>query len=400
MKLGIIRERKSPPDRRVVLSPKACKDALERYPQLEIIVEPSPIRAFSDDAYRAEGITVGDIEQCDVLLGVKEVPIESLLEGKKYFFFSHTIKKQPYNRKLLQAILDKNIELYDHEVLSNKKGQRVVAFGRYAGIVGAYNGFRTYGLKMAKFILPKAEDLPNQEALIRELKGVDVSQAKVVLTGKGRVAGGAKEMLDAMGLKEVDKTSFLKDSFSEGVYVQLDVLDYVRRKDGNNLGKRDFFENPEDYESIFMPFAEVANFYIAGHFYGQGAPYIFTREDAKNSSFKIQVVADISCDIDGPVACTIKPSTIADPIYGYNPASETIDDFRKPGVIAVMAVDNLPCELPLDASVGFGEQYSEHVLPAFFDGDTSGILSRARMTENKELTSNFSYLQDYLLGVE
>jgi alanine dehydrogenase len=400
MKLGIIRERKSPPDRRVVLSPKACKDALERYPQLEIIVEPSPIRAFSDDAYRAEGITVGDIEQCDVLLGVKEVPIESLLEGKKYFFFSHTIKKQPYNRKLLQAILDKNIELYDHEVLSNKKGQRVVAFGRYAGIVGAYNGFRTYGLKMAKFILPKAEDLPNQEALIRELKGVDVSQAKVVLTGKGRVAGGAKEMLDAMGLKEVDKTSFLKDSFSEGVYVQLDVLDYVRRKDGNNLEKRDFFENPEDYESTFMPFAEVANFYIAGHFYGQGAPYIFTREDAKNSSFKIQVVADVSCDIDGPVACTIKPSTIADPIYGYNPASETIDDFRKPGVIAVMAVDNLPCELPLDASVGFGEQYSEHVLPAFFDGDTSGILSRARMTENKELTSNFSYLQDYLLGVE
>jgi alanine dehydrogenase len=400
MKLGIIRERKSPPDRRVVLSPKACKDALERYPELEIIVEPSPIRAFSDDAYRAEGITVGDIEQCDVLLGVKEVPIESLLEGKKYFFFSHTIKKQPYNRKLLQAILDKNIELYDHEVLSNNKGQRVVAFGRYAGIVGAYNGFRTYGLKMAKFILPKAEDLPNQEALIRELKGVDVSQAKVVLTGKGRVAGGAKEMLDAMGLKEVDKTSFLKDSFSEGVYVQLDVLDYVRRKDGNNLGKRDFFENPEDYESTFMPFAEVANFYIAGHFYGQGAPYIFTREDAKNSSFKIQVVADISCDIDGPVACTIKPSTIADPIYGYNPASETIDDFRKPGVIAVMAVDNLPCELPLDASVGFGEQYSEHVLPAFFDGDTSGILSRARMTENKELTSNFSYLQDYLLGVE
>jgi alanine dehydrogenase len=400
MKLGIIRERKSPPDRRVVLSPKACKDALERYPQLEIIVEPSPIRAFSDDAYRAEGITVGDIEQCDVLLGVKEVPIESLLEGKKYFFFSHTIKKQPYNRKLLQAILDKNIELYDHEVLSNKKGQRVVAFGRYAGIVGAYNGFRTYGLKMAKFILPKAEDLPNQEALIRELKGVDVSQAKVVLTGKGRVAGGAKEMLDAMGLKEVDKTSFLKDSFSEGVYVQLDVLDYVRRKDGNNLEKRDFFENPEDYESTFIPFAEVANFYIAGHFYGQGAPYIFTREDAKNSSFKIQVVADVSCDIDGPVACTIKPSTIADPIYGYNPASETIDDFRKPGVIAVMAVDNLPCELPLDASVGFGEQYSEHVLPAFFDGDTSGILSRARMTENKELTSNFSYLQDYLLGVE
>ncbi len=400
MKLGIIRERKSPPDRRVVLSPKACKDALERYPELEIIVEPSPIRAFSDDAYRAQGISVGDIEKCDVLLGVKEVPIESLLEGKKYFFFSHTIKKQPYNRKLLQAILDNNIELYDHEVLSNKKGQRVVAFGRYAGIVGAYNGFRTYGLKMAKFVLPKAEDLPNQEALIHELKGVDVSQAKVVLTGKGRVAGGAKEMLDAMGLKQVDKASFLKDSFSEGVYVQLDVLDYVRRKDGSDLGKRDFFENPEDYESTFLPFAEVANFYIAGHFYGQGAPYIFTREDAKHTNFNIQVVADISCDIDGPVACTIKPSTIADPIYGYDPVSESLGDFRKSNIIAVMAVDNLPCELPMDASIGFGMQFSEHVLPAFFDGDASGILSRARMTENKELTSDFSYLQDYLLGLE
>lgn len=396
MKLGIIRERKNPPDKRVVLSPKACKQAIKDYKDLEIIVEPSPIRAYKDEEYEKLGIKVGAIEDCDVLLGVKEVPVENLIPNKKYFFFSHTIKKQPYNRDLLRAILDKNIELYDHEVITNEQGQRVVAFGRYAGIVGAYNGIRAYGIKKARFILPKAEDLPNQKALIHELKKVNLGPAKIVLTGKGRVGNGAKEMLDGMGLLHLSPTAFLEDHSEDAVFTQIDVLDYNKRKDGQVKEKNDFFEHPERYESDFMKFAQKADFFIAGHFYGQGAPYLYTRDDAKKSSFNIDVVADISCDIDGPVASTIEASTIADPIYGYNKETETYDDFRKEGVITVMAVDNLPCELPIDASDGFGEQFSNYVLPAFFNNDNQGVLYRARMTEKGHLTERFKYLEDYV----
>lgn len=401
MKIGIIKERKSPPDRRVVLSPQACQNLVQKFTDLEIVAEPSDIRVFKDNAYEAAGIPVAEtMESCDVLLGVKEVPIENLIPNKKYFFFSHTIKKQPYNRKLLLAVLEKNIELYDHEVIVGKNELRLVAFGRYAGIVGAYNGFRTLGLKLGSFELPKAEHLEDQKALIATLKNIkgQLPAIKVVLTGKGRVSNGAKEMLDGMGMREVSVEDYLNMTFEEPVYVQIDVLDYNKRKDGVVKDMYDFFNNPSEYEGDFMRFASVSDFYIAGHFYGDGAPYIFSRADAKKERFKIKVVADVSCDIDGPVASTLRPSTIADPIYGYNAATESEDDYKKDGVIAVMAVDNLPCELPNDASVGFGESFSEHVIPAFFNGDKDGVLHRARMTQNGKLTARFSYLQDYVDG--
>ena len=401
MKFGIIRERKNPPDRRVVLSPEACQNVLSKFPKAEILVESSPIRVFADQEYADQGLqVVKDMEACEVLLGVKEVPIEALIPHKKYFFFSHTIKKQPYNRELLRAILDKNIELYDHEAITNAKGGRLVAFGRYAGIVGAYNGFRAYGLKYNLYQLPKAESLLDQQALIAELKKIELPYIKILLTGKGRVGNGAKEMLDAMQLRQVPPNEYLNGTFNEPVYCQVDVSQYVKRKDGNKGNKADFFENPEDYKSDFFRFAQVTDFYIAGHFYGDGAPYLYTREDAKQPGFKIKVVADISCDIDGPVASTIRPSTIAEPIYGYDPESETETDFMAEDAIAVMAVDNLPCELPRDASVGFGEAFSKYVIPSFFNDDKDGVLERARMTQDGKLTPRYGYLQDYVDGKE
>ena len=399
MKIGIIKERKNPPDRRVVLSPKECKRLLKKYENLSIKVESSDNRFFTNEDYKIEGIEVVDnVSDCDVLLGVKEVPIEYLIPNKKYFFFSHTIKKQPYNRKLLQAILAKNIELYDHEVIVNEKGQRLVAFGRYAGIVGAYNGFRTYGLKFNLFKLPKAEELHDQLMLIHELQKIKLPAIKVLLTGKGRVGNGAKEMLKGMGMKKVTINEFLTKTFEEPVYVQIDVLDYNSRKDGQLKDQNDFFINPTEYKSNFLRFAKVADLFIAGHFYGDGAPYLFTRDDAKSKEFHIKVVADISCDIDGPVASTIRSSTIADPIYGYNPLTEQEVDFKDKNAIAVMAVDNLPCELPKDASEGFGESFSKNVIPAFFNNDENGVLLRARMTQNGKLTERFSYLQNYVDG--
>jgi alanine dehydrogenase len=399
MKIGIIKERKNPPDRRVVLSPKKCKELVQQYPKLTIKVESSEDRFFTDADYKNEGIEVVDnVEDCDVLLGVKEVPKSHLIPNKKYFFFSHTIKKQAYNRGLLQEVLKNNIELYDHETITNNKNIRLVAFGRYAGIVGAYNGFRTYGLKFGLYNLPKAEELHDQLMLMHELQKLNVPPIKVVLTGKGRVSNGAKEMLDGMGMREVSVEQFLSQTFEEAVYVQIDVLDYNKRKDGLIKDQFDFFNNPQEYKSDFMRFANVADMYIACHFYGTGSPYIFTREDVKSPNFNIKVVADISCDIDGPVASTIRPSTIADPNYGYNPITEKEVDFKDEDAIAVMAVDNLPCELPKDASEGFGDSFAKYVIPAFFNNDKDAVLQRARMTQNGKLTEKYSYLQDFVDG--
>jgi alanine dehydrogenase len=397
MKIGIIKERKNPPDKRVVLTPAECKRVLKKYPALSIKVESSDNRFFTDQDYINKGIdVVNDVSDCDVLLGVKEVPIANLIPNKKYFFFSHTIKKQMYNQKLLQAILAKNIELYDHEVIVNENGQRLVAFGRYAGIVGLYNGFRAYGLKFKLYNLPKAEYLHDQLMLIHELQKLKLPNIKVLLTGKGRVGNGAREMLEGMLMKEVTPHQFLTKSFNEPVYVQIDVLDYNKRKDGLVKGKKDFFKNQNQYESDFMKYAKVTDLYVAGHFYKDGAPYLFTREDAKSKDFNIKVVADISCDIDGPVATTIRPSTIADPIYGYNPITEKETNYKNNNAIAVMAVDNLPCELPKDASEGFGESFAKYVIPAFVNNDANGVLKRAKITENGKLTERFNYLQDFV----
>ncbi|WP_027138669.1 NAD(P)-dependent oxidoreductase [Gaetbulibacter saemankumensis] len=401
MKFAIIKERKNPPDRRVVFSPERLKMASNQFPEASFVVESSDIRVFSDGEYISLGFKVtNDVLDADVFIGVKEVPVEALVPNKKYFFFSHTIKKQPYNRKLLQAVLDKNIELYDHETIVDDKGFRLIGFGRYAGIVGTYNGFRAWGLKNNSWELPKAGNLKNQVALINHLKKISVPNIKILLTGSGKVSNGAQEMLDAMKIRQVSVHQYLDESFREPVYCKIDVLDYNKRIDGTEIDDVfDFFNHPEKYESNFMRFAKVTDFYIAGHFYGDGAPYLYTREDVKSTDFKIKVVADISCDIDGPVATTLRASTIAEPIYGYNPETESEVDYKTEGAIAVMAVDNLPCELPQDASEGFGEMFLKYVIPAFFNNDKDGILERAKITENGKLTGRFAYLQDYVDGV-
>lgn len=400
MKFALIKERKNPPDRRVVFSPEKLAEVRMHFPQAEFIVESSAIRVFPDSAYSALGFEVtDDVSDADVFIGVKEVPIEALIPNRKYFFFSHTIKKQSYNRELLQAILEKNIELYDHETISKQSGNRLIGFGRYAGLVGAYNGFRALGLRDGLFKLPKVESLADLNALKNELDKIEVPPIKIVLTGTGKVAHGAKEILDHLNIKEVSDALFLTAKFTEPVYCMIDVMEYNKRKDGKVGTKQKFYKYPEDFESNFMPYAKETDFFIAGHFYGNNAPYLFTREDAKSDDFKISLVADISCDIDGPVASTLRASTIADPFYGYDAQSETEVAFDAKDAITVMAVDNLPCELPKDASEGFGEMFLEHVIPAFFNNDERGILKRAKITKDGQLTKRFEYLQDYVDGI-
>jgi len=401
MKFGIIKERKNPPDRRVVFSPQKLQEFQNQFPEATIVVETSDIRVYSDDAYAKAGFEITeDLSDCDVLIGVKEVPIDSLLPNKKYFFFSHTIKKQPYNRDLLKAILKKNITLYDHEVITDTRGNRLIGFGLYAGLVGAYNGFRALGLKAQSFLLPKAESLADLPALIDQLTSIKLPAIKILLTGSGKVARGAKEILDAMHIKSVSISAYLTERFDAPVYCKIDVLDYNKRIDGQVLTNRDFYNNPSAYVANFMRFAKVTDYFIAGHFFGEGSPYLFTREDAKSDQFNIHLVADISCDIDGPVASTLRASTIADPIYGYDPKTSAEVAYTTPNAITVMAVDNLPCELPKDASDGFGDLFLNHVIPAFFNGDKDGILARAAMTNAQQLTPRYEYLQGYVNGEE
>ncbi|MBC7494960.1 MAG: alanine dehydrogenase, partial [Flavobacterium sp.] len=321
-----------------------------------------------------------------------------LIRNKKYFFFSHTIKKQPYNKKLLKAILEKNIELYDHETIVDAQNRRLIGFGRYAGIVGAYNGIRAFGLKYELFNLVKAETLQNKDELIIRLKRIVLPNIKIVLTGKGKVGMGAKEMLDGMKMTQVSPTDFLNKIYSQPVYTQIDVLDYNKRTDNLQLDNGDFYVNPTQYISDFEKYTKVADVFIAGHFYGNDAPFILTREMLLKADCKIKVVADISCDTNGPVACTIKASTIADPIFGYLPATNSEVPYTHPGAVVVMSVDNLPCELPKDASEGFGEMFMKYVIPAFFNDDKDGILARAQITKDGKLKPRFAYLQDYVDG--
>lgn len=397
MKFGILKERKNPPDRRVVFSPSELAKIKQQYNDCIVKVESSDIRIFTDSEYKDLGIEVtNDVSDCDVLFGVKEVPVADLIPNKAYFFFSHTIKKQPYNRKLLQAILEKNIDLYDHETIVDAHNRRLIGFGKYAGIVGTYNGIRAFGIKYELFKLPKAETLSGKEALISHLRRLVLPPLKFVITGTGKVGNGAKEILDAMKIKEVSVENYLTKTYTQPVYTQLDVLEYNKRKDGIVLDFNDFFQNPKEYVSDFERFTKVSDIYITGHFHANEAPAILTREMLMAKDCKIKVVADVSCDVNGPIACTLRSSTIAEPLYGYLPSENKEVDVFHPAAVVVMAVDNLPCELPKDASEGFGEMFIEHVVPAFFNGDKDGILQRAKITEKGKLTPRFSYLQDYV----
>ncbi len=402
LKFAIIKERKSPPDRRVVFSPKKCQKALETFPDARIKVESSDVRVFKDNAYLEEGIEVtNDVSDCDVMLGVKEVPVSALIPNKIYFFFSHTIKHQPYNRGLLQAVLKNKIELYDHETIVKENGARLIGFGRYAGLVGTYNAFRALGLRDGIFSLPKVENLADFAEMKLELDKIKLPAIKIVLTGKGKVAKGAKEILEHLKIKEVSVKRFLSKTYKKVVFCDIDVDDYNKRIDGEKFNKKEFFNDPTGYESNFMRFSKVSDLYIAGHFYGENAPFLITKEDAKHPEFNISIIGDISCDIGGPVASTLRASTIEAPFYGYNPQTEKEVAFKTKDSITVMSVDNLPCELPKDASEGFGRMFYNQVMPAFFNNDKDGILERARITTSEgKLTERFSYLQDYVDGCD
>ena len=398
-KIGIIKEGKVPIDKRVPLTPAQAKQLKESY-KVDVVAQSSDIRCFTDDDYRQAGIDIVDsIEDCDIILGVKEVPIANLIPNKTHFFFSHTIKKQDYNRDLLRAILDKSIRLIDWETLTNENQNRVIAFGRWAGIVGAYNALWTYGKRYNLFHIRRAHECFDYEDLKSEFKKIELPNIKIALTGGGRVTKGAMEVLHGVGISHVTPRDFLENRFDEPVFTQLNSRDYNKRKDGGEFHRHEFYDHPELYEGDFKQYTQVTELLIACAFWDPTAPVLFHREDIMNNDFDIKVIADITCDIEGSIPSTKQPSTIDDPIYDYNPSDDEVEEaLSDEGNITVMAIDNLPCELPRDASESFGSQFLENVAEHLLVNDAKNIIQKATIAENGSLTKRYDYLQDYVDG--
>ena len=398
MKIGIIREGKNPPDRRVPFCPDQLKELRDKFGDRFIfVIESSHDRCFSDEEYRAAGIQVSeDISDAEVFFGVKEVPVTQLFADKTYFFFSHTIKKQHYNRLLLRAILEKNIRLIDYEVLKDTSGSRVVAFGRWAGIVGAYNAFWTYGKKTALYNLKRASECRDLEELKRELKNVQLPPIKIIVTGSGRVGGGVKEILEALGIAEVASHEFLHLYFEEPVFTVLSSGHYNRRKADGGYDREEFYTFPEKYESHFLKFAEAGEMLIAAAYWDPEAPRLFQLEDIKSPDFSLSVIADVTCDIGGSIPTTLRASNILEPVYDIDRETGLeIAAFGSQTSISVMAIDNLPCELPRESSRTFGQMLGQWVIPALLE-ENDPILERATVARDGDLTLEFMYLGDFV----
>ncbi|MCK4662829.1 MAG: hypothetical protein KAT68_08195 [Bacteroidales bacterium] len=396
LKIGILKETKTPPDRRVTVPPQQAIELLKKFPNVELYVQPSNIRTYKDSEYKELGINLKeDLSNCDILIGVKEIDISTLIANKTYLYFSHTVKKQSYNRKLLQEMMRLGITMVDHECLADENNIRIVAFGRWAGIVGAYNGLIGYGKKHGLYDLKRAYECHDLKELLIEVKKVKLPPIKILITGGGRVANGAIETLAPLNLKNVTPDEFLNNSFDEPVFCQLDPDYYVKRNDGSPFELQHFFKYPEEYSSTFLPYTKVTNLFISCHFWDPKSPVFMTNNDMKANDFKISVIADVSCDIGEPIPSTIRSSSIDNPFYGYNPVTEKEVEPYSNNCITVMAVDNLPGELPRDASVDFGKGLIKNVFPSLFGEDAKGIIERGSILKNGKLTPKFSYLKDY-----
>ncbi|HEX7844903.1 MAG TPA: NAD(P)-dependent oxidoreductase [Chitinophagaceae bacterium] len=395
IRIGLIREGKTPADNRVALTPAQCKWIHKNSETVKVVAQSSPDRCFSDREFSAAGAEIkDDVSDCDILLGIKEVPVEQLIPNKTYLFFSHTKKKQPHNQKLLRAILDKNIRLIDYECLEHDDGQRIIGFGFFAGVVGAHNGMMAYGNRTGLFKLDRVYKQRSFRELIHNYFGLRLPNVKIAVTGSGRVAHGILEIMNLMGIHEVEPDDYLVRRFSYPVYTQLKGTDLYHHKETGAYNRLDFHEHPEDYTCKFLPYAAQTDILMNGVYWDKNVPRLFEKADTAADDFIIQTIADITDDANGSVPINIGDQTIEDPIYGINKLTLEKTSPYLPGSIDIMAVGNLPNELPRDASRYFGEQLIKYVLDDLIKGG-SPIVERATMTENGKLTEHYVYLREY-----
>ena len=398
MKIGILREEKIPEDNRVPLTPSQCRTLMEEYSNIWVAIQPSINRCYTDDEYRYQGIAVReDLSDCDLLLGVKEIPPHLLIPDKTYMIFSNTIKKQPHNKKLLRAILEKRIRLIDYECLKDEHGKRIIAFGRWAGIVGAYNTIRTIGLRTGRYSLIPMYDCHNFAEAQKEFHKLDLPPWKIVLSGDGRVSDGAAFLLDIMKIRKVDPHSFLYKEFHETVYTQLHSKDMYYRDGDDEFDAVHYHAHPEEYKSTFYPFSKAADAFINGIYWDKRIPIFFDEEQMREKDFNIKVIGDITCDIspEASVPSTLRASIIQEPVYGYDALSGTECEPYQSNSVDVMAIDNLPNELPRDASEDFGNMLMSRVIPRLLK-EWSTTIDKATIAMSGKLNEPYTYLQNYV----
>ncbi len=398
MKIGLIREWKQPADKRVALTPEQCEVLKKKYPNVKLVVEESPDRTFTSEDYTSKGISVvQDVSDCDILIGIKEVPIEKLIPNKTYLFFSHTIKAQPYNRSLLQAMLEKKITFIDYEPLTWKQGDRILGFGKWAGVVGAYNAFLTWGKKTGAFELPASYETNDYEKSMEMLSQLDLGKMRVVYTGNGRVAEGIGEVLEGMKIKEASPQEYISQPPRGAYFTLLTSWDLYHRKDGDPWDVNHFYENHGEYCCEFDNYIPYTDVLINGMYWEDDMPALFEKKDTSlKKNFEIKVIADITCDVEGSVPITMEATDIYNPTFGWCRKNQKQVDPYGEDTIDVMAVTNLPTEMPKNASEEFGKLMLDHILPLLIDGDKADIIKRAKITAQGSLTEEFSYLQDFV----
>lgn len=394
LKIGLIREGKVPPDNRVALTPSQCK-WIQENKSISIVVQHSPNRCYTDEEYIKAGIEVKeDVSECDILFGIKEVPVDMLIPVKKYFFFSHTRKLQSYNQKLLQSIIENNITLIDYECLEHEDGTRLIGFGFFAGVVGAHNGMMAYGTRTGSYSLHRVYKKRNFQELIHTYFGLRLPKVKVVVTGSGRVAHGILEIMNLMEIHEAEPDEFRSTKFSYPVYVHLKGADLYVNKLTGTYTRKEFHEHPEYYKCLFEDYISETDILLNGIYWYEKVPRLFQMEDMKNENFRIKTIADISDDKYGSVPCNIDESTMEDPVYGVNKMTGERTAPYMEGSVDVLAVGNLPNELPRDASRYFGEQLIKYILDDLIAG-SSKIIDEAMIIDNGKLTENFMYMKNY-----
>ena len=393
--IGLIKEGKIPADNRVALTPAQCRWLLKNVPGCRIIVERSAVRCFSDAEYAHAGVELSDtLDACDLLLGIKEVPVDALLPGKTYLFFSHTRKQQPYNRALMQAMVQRQITLIDYECLEHDDGQRIIGFGFFAGVVGAHNGIMAYGNRTKQFNLGRVYQSKDYRELIHTYFGLKLPHIKIAITGSGRVAHGILEVMNLMDVQDVYPDEFLSREFTYPVYVHLKGGDLYRHKQHNNYNRIHYHEHPEEYDCLFEQYTKQADILMNGVYWDKQVPRLFEWEALQDKAFRIQTIADITDDAGGSVPCNLGDGTIADPVYGVDKITRQKTAAYVNSSVDVMAVGNLPNELPRDASRYFGEQLIKYVLNDIINGG-SAMIERATILQKGKLTPWFDYLEEY-----
>ncbi|MEO7048780.1 MAG: NAD(P)-dependent oxidoreductase [Ferruginibacter sp.] len=396
LKIGLIREGKTPADNRVALTPAQCKWLRKNRKDIQVIVQHSNNRCFSDTEYEMAGIEVKeDISECDILMGIKEVPVEMLIAEKTYLFFSHTKKMQPYNKKMLQEIIAKKITLVDYECLEHEDGTRIIGFGFFAGIVGAHNGMMAYGNRTGAYALQRVGASKNFQHLVHTYFGLKLPNIKIAITGSGRVAHGVLEIMNLLGVHEVEEDEYLEKKLTYPAYIHLKGASLYQHKENGKYNREDFHANPENYDCTFKNFIPHTDILMNGVYWESRIPRLFELEAISKADFKIQTISDITDDAHGSVPCNLGDSDIENPVYGVDKNSFSKTAPYLQNSVDVMAVGNLPNELPRDASRYFGEQLLKYVLQDLLT-DGSKLIDDATIVKAGELNKPFEYLKEYV----